>query len=133
MSIHLRGELGAGKTALVRAVLRELGVTGKVKSPTYTLVEPYEVSRLTLYHFDFYRLHEPEEWSDAGFRDYFNEYSVCLVEWPEKAGSLLPRADLTITLAHPASDQPETMRSVTIEAATPRGLTALQSLSSSAA
>ncbi len=96
--IYLCGDLGAGKTALARAILRGLGYPGKVKSPTYTLVELYRVSRLNLYHFDLYRFRDPLEWEDAGFRDYFNPESVCLVEWPEKAGDLLPPADLKITL-----------------------------------
>lgn len=96
--IHLSGHLGAGKTALVRAMLRALGYLGKVKSPTYTLVELYAISRLNLYHFDFYRFSDPHEWIDAGFRDYFNADSVCLVEWPEKAGDLLPAPDLRISL-----------------------------------
>ncbi|MGB8338352.1 MAG: tRNA (adenosine(37)-N6)-threonylcarbamoyltransferase complex ATPase subunit type 1 TsaE [Burkholderiales bacterium] len=97
-TIHLRGDLGAGKTTLVRAMLNGLGYAGKVKSPTYTLVEPYAVSHLYLYHFDFYRFLDPQEWIEAGLRDYFNADSVCLVEWPEKAGDLLPSPDLTIHL-----------------------------------
>lgn len=96
--IYLSGNLGAGKTTLVRSMLRKLGYLGKVKSPTYTLVEPYTISRLNLYHFDLYRFVDPHEWADAGFRDYFNSEAVCLVEWPEKAGDLLPQADLTITI-----------------------------------
>jgi tRNA threonylcarbamoyladenosine biosynthesis protein TsaE len=96
--IHLSGHLGAGKTSLVRAMLRALGYPGKVKSPTYTLVELYAISRLNLYHFDFYRFNNPREWIDAGFRDYFNADSVCLVEWPEKAGNKLPAPDLRIRL-----------------------------------
>ena len=98
LSIHLRGELGAGKTTLVRGILRALGHPGPVKSPTYTLVELYEVSRLVLHHFDFYRFHEPREWSDAGFRESFNGRNVSLIEWPEKAGGLLPPADVEIVL-----------------------------------
>lgn len=97
--ITLSGDLGAGKTALVRAMLRALGFQGKVKSPTYTLVESYVISGLYLYHFDFYRFNDPNEWHEAGFREYFNENSVCLVEWPEKAGDLLPAADLKIALS----------------------------------
>ena len=96
--IYLSGDLGAGKTTLSRGLLRGLGFTGRVKSPTYTLVELYVVSRLNLYHFDFYRFGEPEEWQEAGFRDLFNETNICLVEWPEKAGELLPPPDLTIML-----------------------------------
>jgi tRNA threonylcarbamoyladenosine biosynthesis protein TsaE len=98
MVIFLSGQLGAGKTALTRAMLRALGYEGRVKSPTYTLVELYTISRLNFYHFDFYRFNDPHEWAEAGFRDLFNETSVCLVEWPEKAGGLLPPADLVIHL-----------------------------------
>lgn len=103
MVIYLRGDLGAGKTSLARGILRGLDFGNKVKSPTYTLVEAYKVSRLYLYHFDFYRLDNPGAWIDAGFRDYFNEQSVCLVEWPEKAGSTLPIPDLDVSLAIPDS------------------------------
>ncbi|HEX9179352.1 MAG TPA: tRNA (adenosine(37)-N6)-threonylcarbamoyltransferase complex ATPase subunit type 1 TsaE [Burkholderiales bacterium] len=99
LKIYLRGNLGAGKTTLVRGILRGLGYAEKVKSPTYTLVELYEVSSLYLYHFDFYRFADPEEWEEAGFREYFGAESVCLVEWPEKAGDLLPPPDMEITLA----------------------------------
>ena len=98
MLIALRGELGAGKTTLVRGLLRALGHAGRVKSPTYALVEVYELSRLFLYHFDFYRFHDPSEWIDAGFRDIFNGQNVCLVEWPERAQGQLPPADLEISL-----------------------------------
>lgn len=98
MVIYLRGDLGAGKTSLARGILRGLNFENKVKSPTYTLVEAYKVSRLYLYHFDFYRLDEPRAWIDAGFRDYFNEQAVCLVEWPERAGGTLPAPDLDIRL-----------------------------------
>ena len=96
--IFLIGDLGAGKTTLTRGVLRALGYSGKVKSPTYTLVELYTVSSLYLYHFDFYRFADPQEWEDAGFREYFNAETVCLVEWPEKAGDFLPVPDLRIQL-----------------------------------
>lgn len=96
MSLHLRGDLGSGKTTLVRGLLRGLGYEGRVKSPTYALVELYTVSRLNLYHFDFYRFNDPKEWLDAGFREYFNDASVCLVEWPEKTAGVLPDADVDI-------------------------------------
>ena len=98
LAIWLQGNLGAGKTTLVRGLLRGLGYEGKVKSPTYTLVEPYVISGLYLYHFDLYRFVDPEEWEAAGFRDYFNAQSVCLIEWPKKAGDLLPPADIEIAL-----------------------------------
>ena len=98
MVIFLRGDLGAGKTSLARAILRARGYEGKVKSPTYTLLELYTVSSLHLYHFDFYRFHDPHEWAEAGFRDHFNADNICLVEWPEKAEGFLPAADLTLHL-----------------------------------
>jgi len=96
--LHLSGELGSGKTTLVRGLLRELGHTGRVKSPTYTLVELYVVSRLNLYHFDFYRFKDRSEWLESGFREYFNAQAACIVEWPERAGGLLPPPDLAIRL-----------------------------------
>lgn len=96
--IYLCGDLGTGKTTLVRGVLRALGYTGNVKSPTYTLVELYAISRLNLHHFDFYRFNQPEEYLDAGLDEYFQGEGVCLVEWPERAGSYLAPADLRITL-----------------------------------
>jgi len=99
LTIYLDGELGAGKTTLVRGVLRGLGYAGKVKSPTYTLVELYTVSSLYLYHFDFYRFADPREWVDAGFREHFNPDTVCFVEWPEKAGEFLPTPDVRIALS----------------------------------
>ena len=95
--LHLSGELGTGKTTLVRGLLRELGHTGPVKSPTYTLVELYVVSRLHLYHFDFYRFKDRSEWRDSGFREYFNPHSACVVEWPERAELAPP--DLAVRLA----------------------------------
>ena len=98
LSLYLHGDLGSGKTTLARGLLRGLGYQGRVKSPTYNLVELYTVSRLNLYHFDFYRFRDPKEWRDAGFDEYFNGTSVCLVEWPEKVAGLLPVADLDITL-----------------------------------
>ncbi len=104
MVIALHGDLGAGKTTLVRGVLRALGWSGAVKSPTYTLVEYYAVSSLYLYHFDFYRFADPSEWETAGLAECFRNDSVCLVEWPERVGGLLPAADLDVTLTHRAPD-----------------------------
>jgi len=96
--LHLRGDLGAGKTTVVRGVLRALGHEGKVKSPTYTLVEPYALSRLHLYHFDFFRLKDGAEWTNSGFRDYFGPHAACLVEWPERVGAALGAPDLELRL-----------------------------------
>jgi tRNA threonylcarbamoyladenosine biosynthesis protein TsaE len=102
VNVYLHGDLGAGKTTLVRGALNGLGFVGKVKSPTYTLVEPYQVpvnkTIINLYHFDLYRFMDEEEWDAAGFRDYFNPNSVCLIEWPDKAGSLIPQADIDVFL-----------------------------------
>jgi tRNA threonylcarbamoyladenosine biosynthesis protein TsaE len=103
MVVALHGDLGAGKTTLVRGALRALGFAGPVKSPTYTLVEHYEFSRLYFYHFDFYRFADPSEWETAGLADYFRDDAVCLVEWPERVAELLPPADVDILLAHPAA------------------------------
>ena len=94
--VFLKGNLGAGKTTLVRGILREMGYQGKVKSPTYNLVELYNFSRLYFYHFDFYRFIDPAEWEEVGFREYFNENSICIVEWPEKVEKQLPVPDIQI-------------------------------------
>jgi len=98
MLIALHGPLGAGKTTLARGLLRGLGFEGRVKSPTYALVEVYKLSRLDLYHFDFYRFADPEELIESGLQDAFNETNVCVVEWPERAGGMLPPADVDVQL-----------------------------------
>lgn len=96
--IWLSGDLGAGKTTLSRGLLRALGHSGSVKSPTYTLVEPYTISRFSLYHFDFYRFTSPEEFLDAGLDEYFGSDGVCLVEWADKALPYVPKPDLELCL-----------------------------------
>ncbi len=126
--IYLSGDLGAGKTTLTRGLLRALGFEGRVKSPTYTLVELYVISKLNLYHFDFYRFSDPEEWQEAGFRDLFNHTNVCLVEWPEKAGELLPLPDLHISLTTVMGTAPQATRTATLMAQTPRGTGILKHL-----
>lgn len=103
MRIYLRGELGTGKTTLIRGLLRALGVQTGVRSPSYTLVELYVISRLNLYHFDFYRFLDSSEFDNAGFADYFSGDAVCLVEWPDKAGPTLPLPDLEIELTYAGS------------------------------
>jgi tRNA threonylcarbamoyladenosine biosynthesis protein TsaE len=124
LSIHLSGDLGSGKTTLARGLIQALGFAGKVKSPSYALVEPYTDSRLTLYHFDFFRFRDPEEWADAGFRECFNERSICVVEWPERVADHLPPADLRIRLAAP----PGGGRDARIDAATDAGRRCLTAL-----
>ena len=128
MKLFLEGDLGAGKTTLVRGLLRALGHIGKVKSPTYTLVELYAVSGLDLYHFDFYRFKQPEEYLDAGLDEYFQGDGICLVEWPALAGEYLPGADLEIHLALDADG-----RRAQIRARSPRGEDCLQWLRTSSA
>ncbi|MGZ8290240.1 MAG: tRNA (adenosine(37)-N6)-threonylcarbamoyltransferase complex ATPase subunit type 1 TsaE [Telluria sp.] len=103
LSIHLHGDLGAGKTALTRALLHAAGHVGTVKSPTYTLSEPYRIvlagETVNVIHFDLYRMSSPEEFLDAGFREDFNGHNICIVEWPEKADPVLPPPDLNVSLS----------------------------------
>ena len=115
--IALEGDLGAGKTTFVRHLLQALGVPGRIKSPSYTVLEPYALPGLAVSHFDFYRFDDPREWEDAGFREVFAAPGLKLVEWPQKAGTLLPTPDLRLTIR--ALD--ETRREVTLQALTPRG------------
>ncbi|MCI1193588.1 tRNA (adenosine(37)-N6)-threonylcarbamoyltransferase complex ATPase subunit type 1 TsaE [Calidifontimicrobium sp. SYSU G02091] len=123
-TIELRGALGAGKTTFVRHLLRALGVTGRIKSPTYALMEPYEVDGLAVSHFDFYRFADPREWVDAGLRDVFAAPGLKLVEWPEQAAGLLPPCDLRMELAVLDGDR----RRVTVLALSPRGRALLAAL-----
>jgi tRNA threonylcarbamoyladenosine biosynthesis protein TsaE len=104
MIVTLQGELGSGKTTLVRGLLRARGVEGAVKSPTYTLVEHYPISSLYFYHFDFYRFTNPNEWDFAGMADYFRDDAVCIVEWPERVGDRLPAPDLALSLSYAYDD-----------------------------
>jgi tRNA threonylcarbamoyladenosine biosynthesis protein TsaE len=100
MVVWLEGDLGSGKTTLVRGLLRALGEEGAVKSPTYTLVELHPVSGLNLYHFDFYRFSQPEEYLDAGLDEYFDGQGICVVEWPDRAVPYVPAADVIVHLGH---------------------------------
>lgn len=126
--IELHGDLGAGKTTFVRHLLRALGVSGRIKSPTYAVVEPHELPGLNIWHFDFYRFSDPREWEDAGFRDIFASPGLKLAEWPEKAAGLLPLADLAITLRVQADES----RTVTLQAQTAAGAALLQALTEQA-
>ncbi len=120
MVVTLSGELGSGKTTLVRGLLRALGWRHAVKSPTFTVVESYSLSRLYFYHFDFYRFNDPEEWETAGLADCFRDDSVCLIEWPERVFAHLPQPDVALLLELPA-DTEAGGRSLTIVAHTTAG------------
>jgi tRNA threonylcarbamoyladenosine biosynthesis protein TsaE len=120
--IELHGTLGAGKTTFARHLLHALGVQGRVKSPTYAVMEPYELPGFEAWHFDFYRFNDPQEWEDAGFRDVFASDGLKLAEWPEKAEGLLPVPDLRMELIPLDGDQ----RRVTVHACTPLGLELLR-------
>ena len=122
--IALHGDLGAGKTTLVRHLLRALGVQGRVKSPTYAVVEPYELPGLNIWHFDFYRFGDAREWEDAGFRDIFASPGLKLAEWPDKAASVLPPIDLDIRL----TTQQDGSRRAVLVANTPVGSDLLEGL-----
>ena len=116
--IALDGPLGAGKTTFVRHLLRALGVQGRIKSPTYAVLEPHQAGTLAIAHFDFYRFDDPREWADAGFRDLFAQPGLKLAEWPEKAAGMLPLPDLHMHIA-PLEDEG---RQVMLAACTARGV-----------
>ena len=130
LQIHLLGDLGAGKTTLTRALLHAAGHAGHVKSPTYTLAEPYALvvagRPLQLIHFDLYRMGSAEEFLDAGFREEFNEHNVCIVEWPEKAESVLPAPDIAVYLAVPGDGREG--RDVELQALSAKGTRCLDRL-----
>ena len=113
--IALHGDLGAGKTTFVRHLLRALGVEGRIKSPTYAVVEPYTVDAGEVWHFDFYRFSDPREWEDAGFRDIFASPGLKLCEWPQQAQGVMPSPDLSLHIEVTDDEQ----RRVTLRALTP--------------
>jgi tRNA threonylcarbamoyladenosine biosynthesis protein TsaE len=122
--IYLAGELGSGKTTLVRGFLRGLGYTGHVKSPTFTLVEPYDIDNKRIYHFDLYRITDPDELEYVGLREYFDADAICLLEWPERGGDRLPVADLSVLITYQGS-----ARALELAAHTDAGRRVLNSLS----
>ena len=119
-TIFMHGDLGAGKTTMSRGIIQGLGHEGRVKSPTYTLVEPYEMEHASVYHFDLYRLADPEELEYMGFRDYFNDKAVCIIEWPEKGEHFLPNADIELYLTYS-----EEQREISFKGNSKRGLDAI--------
>lgn len=130
LTIHLHGDLGAGKTTLTRALLHAAGYAGHVKSPTYTLAEPYQLTiagrPLQLIHFDLYRMIAPEEFLEAGFREEFNDSNVCVVEWPEKADTVLPPPDIAVFLELPKDGREG--REVKLQALSDKGIRCLERL-----
>ena len=126
MVIHFSGDLGAGKTTFCRALIRSLGYNGRVKSPTFTLVEPYNLELFALYHFDFYRFSSGDELRDAGFEEQLDSYSVALVEWPERAGDLLPAPDVRCQLR--LDDSNDSARTLVVHAFSEQGRRCLRAL-----
>ena len=124
--IELEGPLGAGKTTFVRHLLHAMGVEGRIKSPTYAVVETYELDHQAISHFDFYRFDDPQEWEDAGLRELFGAAGLKLVEWAEKADPLLPVPDLRVTI----TPHGEALRAVRFDAMTLVGLQMLENLDS---
>ncbi|MEW6705689.1 MAG: tRNA (adenosine(37)-N6)-threonylcarbamoyltransferase complex ATPase subunit type 1 TsaE [Pseudomonadota bacterium] len=120
--VELHGPLGAGKTTFVRHLLRALGVQGRIKSPTYAVMEPYALPGLNVAHFDFYRFSDAREWEDAGFRDVFSAPGFKIAEWPDKAAGLLPTPDLLLMI----EPMPDEQREVALQAFTPRGTALLE-------
>lgn len=135
LNISLKGDLGAGKTTFARCLIQALGYEGKVKSPTYTLCEPYPIKikaghldsniDITAHHFDLYRMRDPLEWQEAGFVEHFDAPGFCLVEWPEKAAGTLPAFDIEI---HLAAGEDECARQIEIQAISNHGAVILEGL-----
>ena len=119
MVVTLSGDVGAGKTTLVRGALQALGVAGSIKSPTYALVEHYSLSSIYFYHLDFYRFDNPDEWENAGVAECFRADTVCLIEWPERVAALLPPCDLSLAISFASAAQ--TGRALLAQAGSPAG------------